>query len=160
MSTKCTLAHSFKPDFHFYNECFDDENVYLEVGAQSITIPIEIWEVIRHYGAPRLDLADKTDRELLATVEGEVDARRKMYREASKERSLKRRKAKRAWANLFGCLTYGKASDRRPKQVGCGMAVHRKIRERQRAIRESIEKLKAEQHQGPYVIDLGAQKQD
>lgn len=29
MSTKCTISHG--PSYHFYEDCFDEDNVYLEL---------------------------------------------------------------------------------------------------------------------------------
>ena len=57
MSTKSTFARG--DTFHFYNEVFDDDHVYLEVrgtqfeagyGRVMIPIPIHVWETIRHLG--------------------------------------------------------------------------------------------------------------
>ena len=35
MSTRCTIAYDQK-DFHFYQECFENENVYLELDGDVI----------------------------------------------------------------------------------------------------------------------------
>jgi hypothetical protein len=48
-----------------------------------IPIPMHIWETIRHLGAAELDLVDKTDSELLAMVEAEVDRRIEEFRPPS-----------------------------------------------------------------------------
>jgi hypothetical protein len=82
MSTRATIAHG--KNFHFYHEVFDDNHVYLEqegmefeAGYQRVmvSIPIHIWETIRHLGAARLDLVNHTDEDLLAMVEAKVDER-------------------------------------------------------------------------------------
>lgn len=69
--------------FHFYKEILDEQNVYLKLSETSeqitIAIPIHIWEVIRHFGAPDLSLIDKSDEELLAIVEKYVDERIERY---------------------------------------------------------------------------------
>ena len=58
MSTKCTIGHG--PQFHLYEECFDQNNVYLQLdgsaetsvrnwdGQQSVVLKIDInmWRTI------------------------------------------------------------------------------------------------------------------
>lgn len=53
MSTKITLSHD--KDYHLYQECYDDKNVYIRVDgyefevnnkSATIQIPLEIWEKI------------------------------------------------------------------------------------------------------------------
>jgi len=40
-----------------------------------VSIPIHIWETIRHLGAARLDLINHTYEDLLAMIEAKVDER-------------------------------------------------------------------------------------
>lgn len=56
MSTKCTLAHG--KDFHLFEECFEEDAVYLELEKAEfeasnhsirVRIPIDIWEIIRKF---------------------------------------------------------------------------------------------------------------
>jgi len=93
MSTKATIAHG--DNFHFYHEVLDDDHVYLRMqttqyeagyGSVTVQIPIHIWETIRHLGGARLDLVDKTDADLLATVQTDVDSRIVDYQKALRER--------------------------------------------------------------------------
>jgi hypothetical protein len=72
MSTKGSLAYG--EGFHLYNECFEDHNVYLQVGGVTMEIPIEVWEVVRKRGATDLRLADKTDEQLMEMAGTTVDA--------------------------------------------------------------------------------------
>ncbi len=124
MSTKATIAHG--DHFHFYHEVPDDDHVYLELntthfeagyGRVILPIPIHIWEVIRHLGGARLDLVGKTDEDLLAMVEGEVDARIAEYQ----------------------------AEKPREEQIVRGMEYFRGEQQRQREVRDAIEKLRAAQ---------------
>ena len=106
MSTKATIAHG--DQFHFYHEVLDDDHVYLELnttqfeagyGRVMLPIPIHIWEVIRHLGGARLDLVEKTDEDLLAMVEGDVDEHITKYQEA-----LRDHPDRAGWASLAGSL--------------------------------------------------------
>lgn len=149
MSTKATIAHG--DNFHFYHEVLDDDHVYLEMhttqfeagyGRVMIPIPIHIWEVIRHLGGARLDLVEKTDEELLAMVEGDVDERTAEYQEALREHPDR--------AGLFrfaGSMVYGGAEEPREEQVAGGMEYFRGERQRQWEVRDAIEKLRAAQRQ-------------
>jgi hypothetical protein len=136
MSTKATLSHG--DHFHFYLEVFDDANVYLElehaefeVNQRSvmIRIPMDVWVSMHGVGVPKFDLATKTDQELLEMVTAEVTQRRARYRNAKDKRA-------RALENLFGCLTYGLASDSKAKQIETGLGFYRAKREQQQGIIE------------------------
>ncbi len=90
MSTKSTIAYG--NNFHFYHEVCDDNHVYLELegmefeagyGRVMVSIPIHIWEVIRHLGEARLDLVNHTDEDLLKMVEEDVDGRIAEFEEAA-----------------------------------------------------------------------------
>ena len=87
MSTKCTIAHVLDK-FHFYHECLDEENVYLEIdnaefeanqNSVMLQIPLAIWETIRFYGGAKLKYRNWTDEQLLTQVEKEVDERIAKY---------------------------------------------------------------------------------
>ena len=82
MSTKSSLAYG--DNFHLYQECFDEENVYLELESVefeasrdrvTVSIPVAIWEVIRAYGAVDLAYANYSDAEIETIVVEEVDAK-------------------------------------------------------------------------------------
>jgi hypothetical protein len=147
MSTKSTLAHG--DTFHFYNEVLDDDHVYLEVrgvqfeaghGRVMIPIPMHIWETIRHLGAAELDLIDKTDSELLAMVEAEVDRRIEEF-QTSKSNDPKRTSLLR----FLGSLPYGLTDVPREEQIQRGLEYHLSQRRRQREIHEAIVALRASQ---------------
>ena len=93
MSTKSTIIYG--KTFHFYEECFDNQHVYLELEGTHfeagynhvmVPIPIHIWESIRHYGAPDLSLAALTDDELDALATSKVDEHIEGYRQAKDDR--------------------------------------------------------------------------
>jgi len=157
MSTKSTIAHG--ETFHFYHECLDEDHVYLEIettqfeagyGRVMVPIPIHIWEVIRRLGAARLDLADRTDEELRAEVEAEVDRRVAEYRDA-----IRKDERGAAWVSLCGSLLYGGADDPREEQVARGLEYFTAERRRQREVVAAVEKLKANLRRDEVVlIDL------
>ena len=147
MSTKATIAHG--DHFHFYHEVLDDDHVYLELkttqfeagyGRVMLPIPIHIWEVIRHLGGARLDLVEKTDEDLLATVEADVDRRIAEYQEA-----LRTHPDRDGLASFVGALVFGGAEESREDQVARGMEYFRGERQRQREVQAAIEKLRATQ---------------
>jgi hypothetical protein len=142
MSTKATLSHG--DHFHFYLEVLDDANVYLElehaefeVNQRSVMvrIPMDVWMSMHSVGVPKFDLADKTDKELLEMVTGDVVERRAEYRNAKDKRA-------RAWLNFIGSLTYGLASDPKAKQIETGLAYYRAKRAEQQGIVELAAKHK------------------
>lgn len=144
MSTKCTISHG--ESFHLYNECFDSDNVYLSLektayevsnNKVTVTIPIYIWETIRHKGAPDLSKADLTDEQLLQDVETEVDARIKQYQEAPIDN-----KRLKSWLNFCGSLIFGGAETPREEQIKLGMEHCIEERNRQKTIKDKIEELK------------------
>ncbi len=77
MSTKVSLAHG--DGYHVYNECFDDENIYLrlrdvhefcvegitEGGATvTVSVPVKVWqEMIRAYWPATLDSLEGENEE-------------------------------------------------------------------------------------------------
>jgi hypothetical protein len=134
MSTKATLAYG--PTFHFYQEVFDDDAVYLELeGVQfeagynrvMVPIPVHIWEVIRQYPGVDLSFAEKTDAELEQLVEQEVEERMWRYQEASENA--------KGLVSLFGALAYGAADEPREQQITRGLAHFTDLRTHQRQIR-------------------------
>ncbi len=150
MSTKATLSHG--NHFHFYLEAFDDANVYLEldhaefeVSRQSVMvqIPMDVWVSMHGVGVPKFDLAIKTDAQLLEMVTTEVIERRVRYKNAKDKRA-------RALENLFGCLTFGLASDSKAKQIETGLGFYRAKRDQQQSILEQ-----AAQHQRSLTLSSG-----
>lgn len=142
MSTKCSLAYG--DTFHLYQECFDEDNLYLELESVEfeatpervmVTIPIAIWETIREYTILDLSCADLTDEEIKAMVVEEVDRRIEEYNNCQDERQ-------RNFAAVIGAIPYGLASAHRDNQIEQGMKYFRDKRERQSLIKEQIEALK------------------
>jgi hypothetical protein len=147
MSTKSTIAHG--AGFHFYNEVLDDDHVYLELettrfeagyGRVMVPIPIHIWETIRHLGGARLNLVDKTDEELLAYVEGEVDQRIQEYRAA-----LRKHPKRAGLISLAGGLVYGGADKPRGEQIKNGMDYYQAKRQHQQEVQAAIARLRETQ---------------
>lgn len=135
MSTKSTIAHG--SDFHFYHEALDEDNVYLELENVEfeasyrrvmVRIPVDIWEVIRHTGAARLDLVNYSDEELRQMVERQVDERLAEYERA---RGNSRREA---LISLCGGLVFGSADEPREEQIRHGLDYYTRDWERQRQI--------------------------
>lgn len=144
MSTKATITHGEK--FHFYHECFDDDHVYLQLeGAEyeanreqvTVAVPVDIWEVIRHRGSPRLDLIDYSDEELQLLVEREVDEHIAEYnRHAPEDESG------RALVSLGGSFVYGRADASRAEQLDRGLKHFTEERARQRQIAARVAELR------------------
>ena len=144
MSTKSSIAYG--KDFHLYQECFDEENVYLELDSVefnasnnqvTVTIPVAVWEVIRAYQAVDLSLADRSDGEIEAMVEEEVDQRIEKYQSTDDERA-------KQIVSLFGVLCYGSADLPRNEQIEKGIQYYCQVRERQLAIKNQIQALKSQ----------------
>lgn len=147
MSTKATIAYG--NNFHFYHEVCDDNHVYLELegmefeagyGRVMVSIPIHIWETIRHLGAARLDLVNQTDEDLLKMVKEDVDERIAEYQEA-----LRQNPDRAGWFRFIGCIPYGGADEPREEQIKSGMEYFRHERQRQREVYEAIAKLREKQ---------------
>jgi hypothetical protein len=141
MSTKATIAHG--KNFHFYHEALDDRYVYLELedvpfeassNRVMVPIPTHIWEVIRRYPGVDLSLADKTDDELRAQVERNVDERIAEYSRLDDQK-------RRGLFRVFGSLTYGEVDSPREQQVEKGVSHFLELRKRQRQIKQAIEEL-------------------
>jgi len=148
MSTKSSIAYG--DNFHLYHEVWDDDHVYLELetthfeagyGRVMVPIPIHIWEVIRHLGGAQLDLVEKTDEELLATVVTNVDERIAKYQEALREHP-----DRVGLISFIGGMVYGSAKQPREEQIESGMEFYRKERQRQQELQTAIAKLSAAQN--------------
>lgn len=146
MSTKATIAHG--PNFHLYHEALDDDFVYLEIeGTQfeasynrvMVPIPVHIWEVIHRYPGIDLNYANKTDEELRAYVEHEVDDRIREYEQAS-ERA-------KGIVSLSGSLVFGSADQPRERQIAAGIEYFTKVREHQQQVKDAIAKLEQQNRQ-------------
>jgi hypothetical protein len=147
MSTKSTIAHG--NTFHFYHEALDDDHVYLEMrvtqfeagyGRVMIPIPIHIWETIRHLGAAWLDLIDKTDDELLAMIETEVDHRIEEFQITQRNDPDRTR-----FFGFVGSLVYGSIDAPREEQIKQGFEYHLNQRRHQCEINAAIVALRASQ---------------
>lgn len=144
MSTKCSISYS--DIHHLYHECFDNENIYLSLkncpfevfnDKVMVSIPLYIWEVIRHNGSLDLSMADLTDNQLLQEVEAEVDARINEYQESPPD-NVKLR----YWLNFCGSSVFGGAEDPKESQIKLGMEHYISERARQKAIKNKIKKLR------------------
>jgi len=151
MSTKCSISYS--ENHHLYNECFDDDNIYLSLkncpfevsnGGVMVSIPLYIWETIRHKGAPDLSKADLTDDQLLQDVESQVDKRIKEYQEAVDNDKLK------SWLNFCGSFIFGGVDTSREEQVKSGMEYSKVERSRQKVIKSKIEELRKKNEERDY----------
>jgi hypothetical protein len=140
MSTKCTIKYG--DDFHFYNECFDDGNVYLEldnaeveISGREVTlvIPKAIWAVIRESAPVDLPFAKMTDEEILARAEAYVDKRIVDHKAATTDGG-------RSLTSLFGFIPYGDASDPREVQIERGVENYKFHRKREKKILNKIRK--------------------
>lgn len=146
MSTKSSIAYS--DNFHFYNEGFDKDAVYLELRGVAfkaypqcvtVAIPISIWETIRHFSAAESDLVDKTDNDLREIVTKAVDAR---ICEHKKE--LEETNGERSFSRYVGSDLYGFADKPRAVQIKSGLKHYFKERGRQREIIAAMKKHKVQ----------------
>jgi hypothetical protein len=144
MSTKSSLAHG--ENFHFYEECFDDQHVYLELentefevfqtqrpnskefgGRVMVRIPLETWITIQQVKPPRMDLVGKSDQGLLEMVQTDVDERIARNKTAIAD-------GKRTLGILMGSLAYGPADKARDVQIQNGITHFTEQRNQQREI--------------------------
>lgn len=141
MSTKFTLAHG--PNFHLYQDTFDDSNVYIELerthfevtpSRVMVQIPLPIWEVIRRRTGGELTFADMSDNEILAYVERKVDERRKRYAETGDRKQL---------VGLAGALMYGDIDRPREDQIASGIAHYTRLRAHHQELKRTIAELEA-----------------
>lgn len=144
MSTKCTIKYG--NDFHFYNECFDEDNVYLRLDKADIEqygetvtmiIPKAIWAIIRESAEVNLEYALMTDEQILEYVTNEVDSRIARHNAETKE-------GLRQLHLLAGSFTFGFADEARDKQIKKGVKSYTEIRKREKKILNRINKYKRE----------------
>lgn len=137
MSTRRSLAGG--KNFHFYKDLadFDTDNVYLEIRKECscntfkvLEIPADVWEVIRHIPALTFEWVDKTDEELRAFVEAEVDKRIKEYQEADEK--------SKGWVAFCGSLSFGSADEPREDQIRQGLEYFLKVRDYELGVREKM----------------------
>ena len=142
MSTKASIAYG--NNFHLYHECFDEENVYLELegiefnaspNRVTVTIPVAIWETIRQHRVVDLSYADKSDEEIKIMVEEQVECKIKKYLAASEEKQQN-------FVSLSGSMCYGMVDLPRDEQIKKGMEYYFELRERQLTVKNQIEALK------------------
>ena len=115
MSTKSSIA--WGDSFHFYEEIFDDDFVYLELRAcehcgrgwtNSIAIPRPVWEVIRRYSnlSEARSLCQATEEEL--RQEGKTRVEERIQEVKDNPDGLGR---------IAGALLYGNVDDPPEEQV-------------------------------------------
>lgn len=175
MSTKSTLARGDLDNchFHFYSEAGCDSEVYLDLSfrngknfhGESITIPIEVWEVIREKTVWQNDLVGKGNEQLMLRAHEYVDKRDQDVRDIIKGRMARgdsRKAAKKAAAffGMMGAMCYGFHSEPFPVQYRKGIASLKKIRARQEEGQKKIDALKKANGgcPGVFVIDLKKRK--
>lgn len=146
MSTRCSIKYGDK--FHLYNECLDNENVYLEIEMDedaevhgkhvTIKIPAEIWEVLReHSQMKNYDLVDKTDEQIYKDVLVEVEERIERYKNApEKQKGL---------YSMFGCIPFGSAEDPAEDQIMRGLEYYHNLKTRQCEIVKKYEEILSKQ---------------
>lgn len=142
MSTKSSIISG--EDFHLYNECFDEDGVYLELegspkyevspGSVMVRIPACVWEAIRTFPGVWLAWADKSDAEIRAIVEKGVDERIAEWHKAKSKRG-------KAWVSFSGGMPYGGADDPRAKQIRRGLKEMLRRRDLQRDIQGKAKQL-------------------
>lgn len=139
MSTKSTIKYG--DDFHFYNECFDDKHVYLDLdstsweassdGGITVSIPLPIWAIIRESAPVELPYAEMGYSDIRKHVEKEVDERIEKYTSAPDKKS-------KALIAFFGSLAYGGAGDSRESQITKGIKYFERKRDEQSEILKQI----------------------
>lgn len=148
MTVKTTLAYG--KNFHFYQEGFNNNCVYLELEdvpydagyrRVMVAIPIDVWEVIRLLGAAQLDLINLSDEELLELVERKVSQRVTEY---ERMRSIDAEKA--ALLRFDNSYVFGAADSDPGQQIIRGKEYYQTERKRQREIT-----LRVAQHK---IIDI------
>jgi hypothetical protein len=149
MSGESTIVHG--KNFTLYNECLDDENVYLRlIGVKfnvtnnrvQIKIPIEIWGIIRDYGMPDLKFANWTDEQIKEHAESEIDKRIQNFQESMIKNP------NNTLRSAYGLLYYGSGSDEnREYQLSAAIEQFNKYRERDTRIFDIIEDFKNKQEE-------------
>jgi hypothetical protein len=154
MSTKCTLAYG--DGFHFYSECFDEDNVYLELsgpdvsfktspGCVTVVIPHVIFEVIREYQVVDMDLVDASDEDLERQVREYIDDRAKRVAEAKAAGNERQALLRASW----DMPTYGSGDAPYETQLAEGLKNLMRKRAEQRRLKEAIEALRRKQRRQP-----------
>lgn len=152
MSTKCTIAYG--EDFHFYHECFDDDNVYLEIegddieyeamkmlagpGRVMIKIPNAIMAAVQKSFKHEVSCAQMTDEQVLAEATKFVDeriARVAKIRAEGREPGI---------ISLLGMIPYGSAEDPREQQIASGVESIKARRAKQQAELAEVGKIMKE----------------
>ena len=151
MSTKASLAHG--EDFHFYNEIFDDQHVYLKLRKAEfeatqdhvmVRIPLEVWITIQRIKPPHMNVVNKSDQELLEMARHDVDQRIAHFKAAKTDQTC-------VFGAHMGSFVYGDADKPRSVQIKLGMRHHLRERKQQRAI---LERSRAHRFIGLYRDDL------
>jgi hypothetical protein len=136
MPPKISIAYG--KNFHFYREAHERNYVYLEledvpyeVGYLRVmlAIPVDIWETIRSLGAPKLDLINASDADLIEKVTSRVDERAAEY-----ERARSSNQDAAEMIRLRDSLIFGAADEPHEDQIARGIHSYKVERERQRAI--------------------------
>jgi hypothetical protein len=144
MSTKSSIASG--PNFHFYHEVFDDENVYLDLQNVPfeaserhvmMAIPVAIWEVIRQTPPVDLSFSDKTDEDIQHLVESEVQKRLTDFAAADVR--------KKSILQLSGASVNGSPDDPQEEQIAKGLIYYTQLRLRQLKLRQDIADLQNQQ---------------
>jgi hypothetical protein len=142
MSTKSTLVYG--SGFHLYHECFEQDNVYLELEKAhfecypdrvTVAIPVVVWEVIRQSAGADFSWAAKSDDEIRSFVEQEVNSRITAFQD--EDSGLK--------TFMFSNSVFGPVSEPRENQIEKGLAYYFGERDRQRKLLEQIQDLVAAQ---------------
>lgn len=146
MSTKSSLAYS--DPVHLYQECFDQNHVYLELEGTEleyevsrdrvmVRIPVGIWEAIRQVSTTRFELAPLTDAELETMVRAEVQERVDTLAKWKQQHPDK----EPGIVDFAGCLVYGRASEPFEQQVENALSYYRQRQEHERTqlrLKESV----------------------
>lgn len=163
MSTRISIATGL--NFHLYQEGFDKvPDMYLKLSGTDysasndgvfLRIPVALWEFIRKIPAVSFNLLDKTDEEIRAKVEEEVEAN---FKELAKVRAeaaeMEPEKAERflAWAT-YSALRYGSEDEDREVHVKRGIGRYMKQKASLREIKKSMSYF--EQYREPVQEDGG-----
>lgn len=141
MSTKSTIKYG--EDFHFYNEVFDDDNVYLELSdcyfesnpnCVTVTIPKAIWARIRETAEVNLDYANLTDDQIKKMVTKEVGKRINDYN----------KKGGNPFLYHSGMFIYGSVDELPSDQIKCGTEHFKEMRAKEKIILKRITKYEKE----------------
>lgn len=131
MSTKSTLVYG--GTFHLYTECFDDNNVWLELQKPEfevtqdhlvVGIPNHIWEHVRQRTNYDVSMADKTDEELEVMVRKLVDDRIKFVTEAEEKSG-----EKSSVLRIMGAMVIGLYEEPIAEQLEHGMRECKRTRD-------------------------------